>query len=104
MTQEYIPSDEVVKLKFAGLEIPELIRATRAEKLYGIDAREKLFERWLADHDAQIREDALKFTDIELQILESVFDVSIEEDEGDGLGAMSAGLKAVIKYRKEHQQ
>ena len=43
--------------------------------------------------------EALELTDQELAIMEAAYDESIEEYEGDGLGAMNIGLKAVAKYR-----
>lgn len=132
MTQEYIPSDEAVKLKFAGLEIPELIRATRAENLHGSDEDEKLFERWLAAHDARIRAEARRdlLKDSEITVFaEAMFDELEDygffacgftdcaeayenafEDSENGLygyRAVEAGINAVNQLRetpKEEEQ
>ena len=66
-------------------------------------AAKTAFYRAIAVRDRQVAAKALEFTDQELAIMEAAFDESIEEYEGDGLGAMSAGLKAVAKYRGEQQ-
>ncbi|MCI1831532.1 MAG: hypothetical protein LKI88_00740 [Bifidobacterium sp.] len=56
MTQEYIPTDEDVRHDYWSLDYPE------GGYDFDVEAYEKEraedFDRWLADHDAQIRADA----------------------------------------------
>lgn len=58
----------------------------------------------LAAHDAEVRGKALSLTDDELIIAESEYESYIGEYEGDGLGAMSVAVQAIIKHRREQKQ
>ena len=109
MTEEYMPSvDEVRKYydpSIAGrfktfFSNPKKRNEDYAELSEGINAE---FDRWLAAHDAEVRDNALTLTDDELAIAEGAYESSIMEYEDDGIEAMSIALDAVAKDRRNHE-
>ena len=98
MAEEYTPIDNDVKAgyvrAFCGAR-DTLKWAKNSVK------GERAFNRWLAAHDAEVRDKALTLTDDELAIAEGAYESSIMEYEDDGIGAMSIALKTVAENRRK---
>jgi hypothetical protein len=103
MTQEYTPTDQQVIDDY--MPDDEDIGWDARTMSIGQWKRLKIaaFDRWLAAHDAEVRDKALALTDDELAIAEGAYESSIMEYEGDGLDAMSIALKAVAEERRSHE-
>ena len=99
----YVPTTEEVcsgfrgdprKFEQAGEPI-DAIGSNYGSKCYAA------FHRWLAAHDAEVRNKALSLTDDELAIAEGAYESSVMSYEGDGLMAMSIAFKAVAEDRRK---
>ena len=105
MTQKtYIPSEGDIRRAYAsyttlnGVHAGSVVARRLLSEGNGME-----FDRWLAAHDAEVRDKALTLTEDELAIAEGAYESSITEYEGDGLGAMSVALKTVAEDRRSHE-
>ena len=99
MTQEYTPTDEVIK------DAACFPKPTRLGEPYPIDPDD--YDRWLAAHDAQIRADehvkALELSGDETQIFANGIHAFTHE-WGSFLDCdLEIGLDAVAEHRKEQK-
>ena len=103
MTQEtYMPSEGEVRRAYASYMTLNGVHAGSVVVHHFLSEGKLVeFNRWLAAHDAEVRDKALTLTDDELIIAESEYESYIREYEGDGLGAMSTALKAVTEDRRK---
>ena len=99
----YTPTTDEVRDGFRGNPKKYDEAGTPVERMgenYAV-LNDMAFNRWLAAHDAEVRDKALTLTDDELAIAEGAYESYIMEYEGDGLGAMSIALKAVAENRRK---
>ena len=103
MTQEtYIPSEGDVRRGYDSYTTLNGVHAgSVVAKHFLSEGKGMEFDRWLAAHDAEVRDKALTLTDDELAIAEGAYESSIMEYEDDGIGAMSIALKTVAENRRK---
>ena len=103
MTQGYTPTTDEVRDGFRGNSKKYDEAGTPVERMgenYAV-LNEMAFNRWLAAHDAEVRNQALSLTDDELAIAEGAYESSVMSYKGDGLMAMSIAFKAVAEDRRK---
>ena len=102
MTQEYTPdTDDAINLIVAGMgRVTQLGIAPVGYPRTATDAVEAA-KRWLAAHDAQIREEALKISTEEA--LEA-FKVIFNSSDIRVIDLIKRAFKAVAEHRKEQKQ
>ena len=98
MTQEYTPTDEVIK------DAACFPKPTRLGEPYPIDPSD--YDRWLAAHDAQIRAEASSEA-LEL-VTSRELNVGVNAAYKDDLlthasSALQKAMRAIAQYRKEQQ-
>ncbi len=101
MTQEYTPTDNDVKADYV-----RAFCSARNTKNWSENSvkGERAFNRWLAAHDAQIRAEALEFTNEERDLmLKSALDFTETDDAQEVDEMIAAIIGSVVEHRKEQK-